>query len=423
MNIVVLGLGYVGATAAACLLKDGHTVRGIDVNPDKAAAVAAGRSPVAEPGLDALLAEGAADGRLSAATELGAHLDNADLAIVCVGTPSQADGALDLTHIRTVTQELGTAVAGRDPARPPLVIAYRSTMYPGSMDGVVLPALSEAAGEGPGRRYEAVLNPEFLRESTAVADYYAPARIVLGEREPGAGKRMLGVYDHIEAPFFELSYREAEMVKLADNGFHALKVAFANEVGRLALELDVAPGKWADVFLADDKLNISPYYLRPGGAFGGSCLPKDVRAFVALGRLNGIDNPVMGNLIASNEAHKRYLAQRILAQVPNGGSVLLVGLTFKAETDDLRESPLIDLAETLIGKGIDLKIFDSDLKYGDLVGANLQFVQNRLPHLGRLLVEDIDAAGTPDLVVFGKRNDRVRAALPSSVPAIDIDRL
>ena len=234
---------------------------------------------------------------------------------------------------------------------------------------------------------------------------------------------MLGIYDHIDAPFFELPYRTAEMVKLSDNGFHALKVVFANEIGRLALELDVDPTPLADVFLADTKLNISPYYLRPGGAFGGSCLPKDVRAISALAGGRGVDLPVMSNVIKSNEAHKSYLAGRVMDRLQPGGKVLLIGLTFKAETDDLRESPLIDLAESLVGKGYDLKIYDPDLKNRELVGANLAFVQQRLPHLSRLLVEDIEAAGDVSLVVVGKGVKIDRTVFDGRAAVVDIDRL
>lgn len=423
MKIVVFGLGYVGATATACLLRDGHTVVGVDLSPDKAAKIEIGLSPVSEPGLDDLLAAGRDAGRLSADTDVGAHLDDADIAMICVGTPSLPGGGLDLTQVCAVSAELGAALKTREAAREALIIAYRSTMYPGAMEEVVLPVLISAAGENPGTRYEAVLNPEFLRESTAIKDYYAPSRVVVGEREPGVTKRMLGVYDHIDAPFFELPYRTAEMVKLSDNGFHALKVVFANEIGRLALELDVDPTPLIDVFLADTKLNISPYYLRPGGAFGGSCLPKDVRAISALAGVKGIELPVMSNVITSNEAHKDYLATRVIEQLRPGGSVLLIGLTFKAETDDLRESPLIDLAEALVGKGFDLKIYDPDLKNRELVGANLAFVQQRLPHLSRLLVEDIDAAGEVSLVVIGKGVEVDRGAFDSRATVIDIDRL
>ena len=423
MKIVVFGLGYVGATATACLLKDGHTVVGIDLSAEKAAQIEVGRSSVSEPGLDDLLAAGRDDGRLSANTEIGVHLDDADIAMVCVGTPSLPGGGLDLTQVCSVSVELGAALKTRDTARDPLIVAYRSTMYPGAMEDVVLPALVAAAGENPGTRFEAVLNPEFLRESTAIQDYYAPSRIVVGEREPGASKRLLGVYDHIDAPFFELPYRTAEMVKLSDNGFHALKVVFANEIGRLALELDVDPEPLIDVFLADTKLNISPYYLRPGGAFGGSCLPKDVRAISALASMRGVDIPVMSNVIASNEAHKRYLADRVMEHLEPGATVLLIGLTFKANTDDLRESPLIDLAEGLVGKGYNLKIYDPDLKNRELIGANLKLVQQRLPHLSRALVDDVSAAGDVSLIVVGKNVAFDRAALGGAVPIVDIDRL
>ena len=423
MKIVVFGLGYVGATATACLLRDGHTVIGIDVSTDKAAMIESGVSPVSEPGLDELLAAGRDAGRLSATTDIGRYLDDADIAMVCVGTPSLPSGGLDLTQVSAVSAELAAALKTRDADREPLIIAYRSTMYPGAMEDIVLPALIEAAGEAPGTRFEAVLNPEFLRESTAIQDYYAPSRVVVGEREPGVTRRMLGVYDHIDAPFFELPYRTAEMVKLSDNGFHALKVVFANEIGRLALEFDVDPEPLIDVFLSDTKLNISPYYLRPGGAFGGSCLPKDVRAISALAGIRGVELPVMSNVINSNEAHKRYLADRVMRHLEPGGSVLLIGLTFKAETDDLRESPLIDLAEALVGKGYDLKIYDPDLKNRELVGANLAYVQQRLPHLSRLLVEDVDAAGDVSLVVVGKGVGIDRDSLGKQVPVVDIDRL
>ena len=423
MKIVVFGLAYVGATATACLLRDGHTVIGIDVSTDKAAMIESGVSPVSEPGLDELLAAGRDAGRLSATTDIGRHLDDADIAMVCVGTPSLPSGGLDLTQVSAVSAELAAALKTRDADREPLIIAYRSTMYPGAMEDIVLPALIEAAGEAPGTRFEAVLNPEFLRESTAIQDYYAPSRVVVGEREPGVTRRMLGVYDHIDAPFFELPYRTAEMVKLSDNGFHALKVVFANEIGRLALEFDVDPEPLIDVFLSDTKLNISPYYLRPGGAFGGSCLPKDVRAISALAGIRGVELPVMSNVINSNEAHKRYLADRVMRHLEPGGSVLLIGLTFKAETDDLRESPLIELAEALVGKGYDLKIYDPDLKNRELVGANLAYVQQRLPHLSRLLVEDVDAAGDVSLVVVGKGVGIDRDSLGKQVPVVDIDRL
>jgi len=419
MNIVICGLGYVGVTAAASLLKDGHSVTGIDINVDKVAAVNAGQSPVSEPEVSELLAAGLADGRLAADTDVTAHLAGADLVFVCVGTPSTPAGGHDMRYVEAVANELGAAIAGMPGRADPLLIVFRSTVQPGSMEGLILPALENAAGEAPGGKYEIAFNPEFLRESTAVADYFAPPKIVIGEREPGITKRLLGVYDGIDAPVFELPFGAAEMVKLTDNAFHALKVSFGNEVGRIALDLGVDPQAVIDVFLADTKLNISPYYFRPGGPFGGSCLPKDVRAINALAGARGVQVPVMASMLPSNEAHKDYLAGRVLDGLKPGGSVLLLGLSFKSATDDLRESPLVDLAETLIGKGVDLKIYDPDLKGRELIGANLRFIEERLPHLSRLLIAELSEAPDPDLIVIGKRMGDVEAALAPDAARID----
>ncbi len=418
MNIVICGLGYVGSTAAACLLQQGHRVTGIDVDGAKTALIAAGVSPVSEPGVAERLAAGRADGRLDAAETVGSALAEADAAIVCVGTPSLANGALDSSRVRAVAAELGAALAGRGAARPPLLVVIRSTLPPGAMDGVVLPALAEAAGAQPGPTYEIAYNPEFLRESTAVADYFAPSRIVIGERAPGAAQRLGGLYDGIDAPVFETCFAEAEAISLVDNAFHALTVVFANEIGRISGGLDVAASRVIDVFLADTKLNVSAAYLRPGGAFGGSCLPKDVAALAALAATSGIDIPVLANVLASNEAHKRHIAERVMAQAPRGGRILLIGLTFKAETDDLRESPLVDLAETLLGKGFELAIFDPDLSGRTLIGANLAFVEQHLPHLSRLLVDSIAEAGAVDLIVVAKPG--LIDGMDARAPVLDI---
>ena len=423
MKIVVCGLGYVGTTAAACLLKDGHSVVGVDVSRHKADLVAAGRSPVSEPAVGAMLAAGHDDGRLAAATAIGGHLDGADLVLVCVGTPSLSNGLLDLRQIAAVAGEIGRGIAAL-PARPrPLLVVVRSTMPPGSMDGVVLPALIEAAGEPPGNRYEVAFNPEFLRESTAVADYYAPAKIVVGERAPGAAQRLHGLYDRIDAPLFAMTFAAAELVKLTDNAFHALKVAFGNEIGRLALELGVVPGTVAEAFLADTRLNVSPAYLRPGGPFGGSCLPKDVRAMAALAAGRGVEAPVLAGTLRSNDAHKRWLAERVMRGLAPGATVLLLGLSFKTATDDMRESPLVDLAESLLGKGYDLRIHDPDLKGRTLIGANLRFVEERLPHLSRLLIGDLAEVRTPALVIRGKAMPEIDKALDPAWRVIDLVRL
>ena len=420
MKIVICGLGYVGATISACLLRDGHVITGIDPDTRKVDDVAAGRSPVSEPGVGSLLADGISQGKLTVATGLGSHLVGADMVFICVGTPSTAAGGLDLSQIEAVLQEIGEAVASLPVDAPAPLIVLRSTVPPRTMDDVVLPTLTEAVGEAPGQRYDVAFNPEFLRETTAIADYDSPAKIVIGERVQGITARLRGIYDAIDAPVFELPFAAAEMIKFTDNAFHALKVAFGNEIGRLALDLHVDPQPVMEAFLTDTKLNISPRYFRPGGPFGGSCLPKDVRAINALAASRGIDVPVLSAALPSNEAHKAYLAARVMAGLQPGATVLLLGLSFKSGTDDLRESPLVDLAETLIGKGYDLKIFDPDLKDRVLIGANLRFIEERLPHLSRLLIDDIEAANKPALVVIGKRMPSIENRLDAAIPRIDL---
>ncbi|HWL68958.1 MAG TPA: nucleotide sugar dehydrogenase [Geminicoccus sp.] len=424
MKIIVCGFGYVGATVAACLLREGHSIVGVDISPDKAAAISAGRSPIHEPGVNGFLRAGHADGRLVGSTEVGDHVLDADMALICVGTPSKPNGSLDLSYVVKIARQMGEAVRRRDPAMPPLLLVFRSTMLPGSMDKVVLPNLLETAGEAPGGRYEVAYNPEFLREGTAIADYFAPPKTVIGERAPGTSKKLLGICDGLDAPMFEVPFAVAEMVKYADNSFHALKVAYANEVGRLALSLEIAPQRVMEIFLADTKLNISPYYLRPGAPFGGSCLPKDVRALASCMREQGVSAPVMENILASNASHKQFLVQEIGRRLPVGGRVLLLGLTFKSDTDDLRESPLLDLAEQLIGKGYRLSIYDPDLKTDELVGANQRYVQEHLPHLSSILVQDVaNAAAEADLVVVGKAMPGVVDRLGGSAKLFPIHRL
>ena len=424
MKIIVCGFGYVGATVAACLLREGHAIVGVDISPEKAAAIQAGVSPIHEPGVGDFLKAGHDDGRLTGATQVGEHVLDAQMALICVGTPSKPNGSLDLSYVVKIARQMGEAVRQRDPALPPLLLVFRSTMLPGSMDKVVLPNLLETAGEAPGGRYEVAYNPEFLREGTAIADYFSPPKTVIGERLPGTARKMLGICDGLDAPLFEVPFNVAEMVKYADNSFHALKVAYANEIGRLALSLGMAPQKVIEIFLADTKLNISPYYLRPGAPFGGSCLPKDVRALAACMRDQGVSAPVMENILASNASHKAFLVEEVGRRVAVGGRILLLGLTFKSDTDDLRESPLLDLAEHLLGKGYKLSIYDPDLRADELIGANQRYVQERLPHLSNILVKDVGAAAAQaDLVIVGKAMPGVVDRLGSTVPVFPIHRL
>jgi GDP-mannose 6-dehydrogenase len=424
VNVVVCGLGYVGTVTASCLLKEGHRIVGIDVNEAKAAAIAEGRSPVYEPTVPELLARGHKEGRLSGDTKLSGHLMDADLAFVCVGTPGQRTGALDLSQVLGVARELGAALRERAGSRAPLICVFRSTMPPGTMETAVIPMMVKAAGEDPGRRFEVAYNPEFLRESTAVADYFEPSRIVIGERQPGATNRLWGIYDSINAPVFEVSFRTAEMVKFVDNSFHALKIAFANEIGRAALGLGIDAQRLMQIFVADTKLNISSAYLRPGGPFGGSCLPKDVQALSAYMHQLGLAAPVIESIMASNIAHKGYLTKRVVDALPGGGRILQLGLTFKSGTDDLRESPLVDLAEQLLGKGYRLEIYEPDLREQELVGQNLRYVQYHLPHLSRLLIEDVaESARRADLIVVGKLMPGVLDRFDPASRIVDVQRL
>jgi GDP-mannose 6-dehydrogenase len=422
MKIVVCGLGYVGVTVAACMLRKGATVVGVDVNPQKVKITNEGRAPVKEPGIHETFAQARAEDRLTAATTLGSALADADVAVACVGTPSCEDGSLELSYVASVSEEIGTAVRHRPPNCRPLLCVFRSTMLPGTMETVVMPRLSAAAGEPAGQRYEPVYNPEFMRESTAIADYFHPPKIVVGERFPGAARELYGIYDGIDAPVFKVSFAVAEMIKYVDNYFHALKVSFANEIARLALAASVNPQEVTRIFLSDTKLNISPYYLRPGNAFGGSCLPKDVRALGAFGRRHGVDAPLLQGVIASNAAHKSFIARLVLAHAPKGTRILQMGLTFKSDTDDLRESPLLELATTLLDEGYQLSLFEPDLTPEQLTGANLAFARANLARLPGLLVTDFQrAAESADLIVLGKAMPGMK--LPSGKQILNLYRL
>jgi GDP-mannose 6-dehydrogenase len=419
VKVLVLGLGYVGSTMAACLTRSGHHVVGIDTNPGKRDLVAAGRSPVREPEVEPLLTAARDRGLLSTAAEIDEHVHDADLALICVGTPSRPDGLLDMSHVAAVAGELGAALRHRPAAAGPLLCVFRSTMLPGTMETLVVPAMTAAAGAPPGARFEVAFNPEFLRESVAVADYFRPPKIVVGEREPGITARLRGLYDGIDAPLFEVPLRLAEMIKMVDNVFHALKVSFANEIGRVAAAAAVDVDQLTALFLADRKLNISEAYLRPGGPFGGSCLPKDVAALCALARGAGVEVPVIGHILASNQAHQAVLTRRVTAALPAGAAVLLVGITFKPGTDDLRESPMVHLARSLLDRGHPLTVYDPDLDGGEIVGENLHFVRRHLPELFTLLVDDLEPALRARPVVLRAKP----LPLPAGLEILDLDVL
>ncbi|MGS4946647.1 nucleotide sugar dehydrogenase [Meridianimarinicoccus sp. RP-17] len=389
MKVVIFGLGYVGFTAACCIASEGHAVVGIDVSARKVEAIRAGQAPIVEPGVADMLRAGLNAGLIAADTEIGAHLDDADLAIVCVGTPSGPDGAHNMAYIADVSRQIAAAV---DPARAaPLSVAYRSTIRPGSIEELIAPIFRARLGDAAARAIRLVYNPEFLREGTAVEDYFAPPKIVIGTADGRPDPAMDVLNAGIDAPTFHVGYREAEFTKFMDNTWHAVKVAYANEIGRVCLQLGIKASDVHAIFKSDTKLNISAYYTRPGGAFGGSCLPKDVRALQWIAADAGAATPLVDSLLRSNEAHKHRLYEYAVAGLAPGAKVLLAGLAFKADTDDLRESPNVDLARKMLAAGFDLDIFDPAIDAAKLVGANLGYAYSQLPTIEGLLVDKATA--------------------------------
>lgn len=394
MKVAVFGLGYVGFTAMCCVASEGAQVIGIDVSEQKVDAIRKGKSPIVEPELDAMLADGLAAGRIDAVTEIGRHLDDADLAVVCVGTPSAPDGSHNMDYIANVARQIAGVLLDGGPRDVPLCVAFRSTVRPGTMEDLVWPIFRMVLGDLADERVEIVYNPEFLREGSAVMDYFAPPKIVIGTKDGKANAAMDRLNANIEAPVFSVPYREAEITKFVDNTWHAVKVTFANEIGRACMNLGISAQQVHEIFVSDTKLNISPYYMRPGGAFGGSCLPKDVRALQHLASDSGATVHLVDSLIRSNESHKHRIFEFVTEGLQPGAKILLAGVAFKAGTDDLRESPNVDLARKLLAAKFDLEIFDPAIDATKLVGANLGYVYKTLPRLEGILVNAEHANGT-----------------------------
>ena len=419
MKVAIYGLGYVGLTAAGCLAHAGHHVLGVEVNEEKLADLRAGRSPIVEPGLGELLAEGVRQGRIEAVSHPGGRLAECDMALVCVGTPSAPDGSHNMSYIAEVSRQIALSV-NRERVSP-LTVVYRSTIRPGTTDELISPIFASVLGPHASA-VELVYNPEFLRESVAVRDFFAPPKIVVGTRDGLPSANMERLNEGLDAPVFHTGFREAEITKFVDNSFHALKVAFANEIGRVCLQLGVQASTVHQIFVSDTKLNISPYYLRPGGAFGGSCLPKDVRALQYISGDVGANTPVVDALIRSNDAHKAFLFNHVVKGLAPGSRVLMLGLAFKADSDDLRESPAVDLARRLLQAGHKLSIHDPSLEPAKLMGQNLGYAYAHLPQLGTLMVDaERVAAGGYDRVV--DTNGRGAALDLGGVQRLDISRL
>jgi GDP-mannose 6-dehydrogenase len=379
---------------------------GVDVNPDKVRTVAEGGTPVLEEGLGTLIADQVSSGRLSATTDSAGAVADTNLALICVGTPSLPTGALATEHLEQVVEEIGSALVDR---RDRYTVVIRSTMLPTTCEEVVLPRLEAASCKRAGDGFGLVVNPEFLREGSGVSDFFGPPKVIIGQIDDSSGDVAAALYDGLPGPVYRVPLRVAEMTKYVDNAFHALKVGFANEIGAICKKLDLDSHAIMDMFVRDTKLNISPAYLRPGFAFGGSCLPKDVRAIVHTARHADVSVPILENILPSNEKQ----IQRVFGIIESTGKrrVGLFGLSFKAGTDDLRESPMVALAELLLGRGFELLIYDSDVTFSRLLGANRDYVEARVPHLSRLLASSPDAvAQHAEICVVGSTDpDAVEA--------------
>jgi len=409
MNISVFGLGYVGLVTAACLARRGHHVVGVDAIAEKVESVNAGKSPIVEAGVGDLIAESVAAGRLRATADPGDAVRSSEIAFLCVGTPGRSDGTPETKYLEKVSGEIGSAL--RDHAGGFLVVV-RSTVLPGTVRNLVIPKLEACSSGRSGENFDVVFHPEFLREGSSVWDFDQPPMIVVGEYREGAASRLMSLYDNIEAPRFFVALEEAELIKYANNAFHAAKITFANEIGQLCYGAGVDSRKVMDILCSDSKFNISPVYLRPGFAFGGSCLPKDLRAILAFAGNGSSDLPMLGSILESN----RMQIDRAVARIFSRGRrrIGIYGLAFKPGTDDLRESPMVQLAETLIGKGCEIRIFDASVKVNRLMGKNKAYIDCHFPHLAELLCESMDEFADRDTVVLGH-------ALPAEETAALID--
>ena len=419
MDVSIFGLGYVGAVCAACTAEAGHRVTGVDVSEIKVDLINRGRSPIVEPELAELMAAQVKAGRLSATSDAMQAVLNSEMSMICVGTPSRKNGDLDMRFLELVATDIGNALRAKDGWH---TVVVRSTVLPGTVRELLIPILEMQSGKRAGEHFGVAVNPEFLRESTAVRDYYDPPMTVVGELDRRSGEAVASLYQHLDAPLLKQSIEVAEMVKYACNTWHATKITFANEIGNIAKAVGVDGREVMSVLCQDTKLNLSDYYMRPGFAFGGSCLPKDVRALVYRARRHDVSVPMLEAIMPSNSTQvaRAYNIVESYGQRKVG----MLGLSFKAGTDDLRESPLVELAEQLIGKGYELSIFDKNVDYARVHGANREYINSKIPHVSSLLRSDIDEViKDSDLLVIGNSDERFRElirSLPEGKRAIDL---
>jgi GDP-mannose 6-dehydrogenase len=400
LSISLFGLGYVGSVSAACYAHMGHKVVGVDVNRGKVDMLGSGKSPIVEPRVSALLAEAHTAGLLHATTDPRAAVMQTDISFVCVGTPSLRSGKLDLSHIEHVSREIGEALREKN---APHTVVLRSTVLPGTTESVLIPILENGSGQKAGVDFNVVYNPEFMREGSAVADFLQPPYTILGSRDPRHLTLVRELYKDVPCKTFETAIPVAEMVKYVSNLFHAMKVGFANEIGTLCKHLGVDTQVVTEIFTSDTKLNISPAYLSPGFAFGGSCLPKDLRAITYKAKELDLDLPVLQSLMPGNAEHIDRAIEAVLRTGKK--KICLLGLSFKAGTDDLRESPQVQLIKRLIGEGCQICIWDQDVSLGRLTGSNRQYIEEVIPHIGSLLSADLEGViRNAEVVIIGTRS-------------------
>jgi len=402
MRISIFGLGYVGAVCAGCLSARGHDVVGVDISATKIDLINNGKSPIVEPGLEVLLQQGLNSGHLRGTTDVADAIRDTEVSFICVGTPSKKNGDLELDYIEGVCREIGFAMRNK-PERHTVVV--RSTVLPGTVKNVVIPILEDCSGKKAGVDFGVAVNPEFLRESTAIKDYDFPPMTVIGELDTASGDLLESIYSELDAPVIRKDIDVAEMIKYTCNVWHATKVTFANEIGNIAKAVGVDGREVMDVICQDHKLNLSKYYMKPGFAFGGSCLPKDVRALSYRAGSLDVEAPLIGSLMRSNVVQVQNAFDIISSY--DKRKVALLGLSFKSGTDDLRESPLVELAEMLIGKGFELSIYDSNVEYARVYGANKDYIESKIPHVSSLLNSDFDAVvDNAEIIVIGNGDER-----------------
>jgi len=423
MNISIFGLGYVGAVSLACLARDGHHVMGVDVDPAKLALIAEGKTPVVEEGMVDLMRSVVASGRVRVMNDALAAVAGSDLSLICVGTPSAPNGSQDQSAMVRLAHDLGRAMRTKTDRH---VFVFRSTLVPGTVEDVLRPIIEQESGKKDGVDFDVCFQPEFLREGSSIKDYDRPPFTIVGANGSHAAERLRELFGKLPCGFHVTSIRAAETVKYCCNNFHALKITFANETARLCEALGVDPFEVMDLVCRDTQLNISKAYLRPGFAFGGSCLPKDLRATVYLAKMRDVEVPMLGAVLQSNRVHVDHAIAKVLSTGKR--SIGMIGLSFKTGTDDLRESPLVLIAEQFIGKGLKLAIYDPEVHLSRLIGANRRFIEQHIPHIGDLLTADLDALlDRSEVIVVGLNDgatmEKVRSRVRSDQIVIDLVNL